>query len=294
MLSRRQIREAVLQFLYSFDLEGGADPVGMRDAFWEFATESDRKMLLTATVRAVKHLAHGRKDRQVLLESRSEKAREDFSNRPEAVSLFEQLERIQSLESNWSGIFGQLEKELRDVGDSSASRLELILGKLFQADHALEDSRQRFLQELEDVPTMEGRLEPVAAALRRLQRISDRIRMIENPEQFPEQTDLTRIRESKADLKQLCSRANQMIDGVLEKRGEIDEALAAVVDNYAPERLDPVDRAILRLSCYEADYAGTPAKVAINEAVELARRFGTTDSPRFVNGVLDRVLKTRI
>jgi N utilization substance protein B len=64
-----------------------------------------------------------------------------------------------------------------------------------------------------------------------------------------------------------------------------------VVDHYAPERIDPVDRAVLRLATHEILNAGTPHKVAINEAIELAKRFGTSDSGRFVNGVLDRIAR---
>jgi N utilization substance protein B len=81
------------------------------------------------------------------------------------------------------------------------------------------------------------------------------------------------------------------VDWILAKKESIDETLASVVDNYSPERIDPVDRAILRLATYELLHAGIPTKVAINEGIELAKRFGTTDSRRFVNGVLDKVAK---
>ena len=78
---------------------------------------------------------------------------------------------------------------------------------------------------------------------------------------------------------------------MLAHKEAINAALAEVVDNYAPERIDPVDRAILRLATHEILHAGTPVKVAINEAIELAKRFGTSDSGRFVNGVLDRIAR---
>jgi N utilization substance protein B len=60
--------------------------------------------------------------------------------------------------------------------------------------------------------------------------------------------------------------------------------------NWSLERISAVDRAILRLSAYEISKVGkvTPA-TAINEAVELAKRFGQAESPRFINGVLDNV-----
>ena len=152
-------------------------------------------------------------------------------------------------------------------------------------------SRQRFLEGIEDFPTLRGPLEAVAASLRRLQRISDRLRMVEDPAKFPEQADLAKLRESTASLRSLRQQADALVDALLSHKPAIDAMLAAVVENFAPERIDPVDRAVLRLGTYELLHTATPAKVVINEAIELARCFGTTDSHRFVNGVLDRIAK---
>jgi N utilization substance protein B len=115
--------------------------------------------------------------------------------------------------------------------------------------------------------------------------------MVEEPEKFPEQTDLARIRDFKAEIRELRRRADELVDAVLAGKEAIDAALAEVVDHYEPGRIDPVDRAILRLATHEILHSGTPVKVAINEAIELAKRFGTSDSRRFVNGVLDRIAK---
>lgn len=290
MLSRRQIREAVVQFLYGYDLEGGADPVGMRDAFWDFVTESDRQMLVVATFRTVKHLALGREDRIDLLDKRIAKIVREFSGREGAEVLMSGLERILELERSWSDLFVRLDKESRSGEGASVAVLENGLADLFRVDRALQEVRSAFCDSLEEAPAWRGRMEPVVAAIRRMQRISDRVRMLEDPERFPDQADLSKIRQSIVDLKELRECADRLIDGLMEKRSEMDARLAAVVENFSPERLNPVDRAILRLACYEAHYAGTPVKVAINEAIELARRFGTTDSPRFVNGVLDRLI----
>ena len=116
-------------------------------------------------------------------------------------------------------------------------------------------------------------------------------RMVEEPEKFPEQGDLTRLRESKAEIRALRKKSDELVDAILSRKEQIDGTLAAVVENFSPERIDPVDRAILRLGTYELLHAATPPKVAMNEAIELAKRFGTTDSRRFVNGVLDRIAK---
>ena len=83
-----------------------------------------------------------------------------------------------------------------------------------------------------------------------------------------------------------------MIDAIISTKADIDARLADIVENYSPQRIDPVDRAILRLAAFELMTGETPPKVALNEAIELAKRFGTSDSGRFVNGVLDRLAAT--
>lgn len=143
-----------------------------------------------------------------------------------------------------------------------------------------------------DFPSLNPHLEPVTASVRRLQRISDRVRMVEQPENFPEQTDLAKLRESKSEIAALRTRTDELVDAILAAKGEIDAKLATIVENFSPARIDPVDRAILRLGTYELIHTDTPPKAVINEAIELAKRFGTTDSGRFVNGILDKVAKS--
>jgi transcription antitermination factor NusB len=293
MPSRRHIREAVVQFLYCADLEGGANPAELRGPFWDFVTESDRRSLQLATFRTVHHLAHGREGRLVEFVERQTAASTLLSGWPEAEVLKLELKRITEMESGWSTTFAKLERLPKDDDDASvAENFSAALEKLFKLDRDLALARLRFLQGIEDFPALRGQLEAVAASVRRLQRISDRLRMVEEPEKFPEQTDLARLRDSKEEIRALRKKSDELVDLILAKKESIDQILANVVDNFAPERIDPVDRAILRLGTYELLHAGTPPKVAINEAIELAKRFGTTDSRRFVNGVLDKIAQS--
>jgi len=290
MPSRRQIREAAVQFLYCADLEGGADPAALRDPFWDFVTESDRRSLQIATFRTVHHLAEGRESRLVEFIERQAAAMKLLSAWPEAEPLKNTLQRIAELESGWSSALAQLERLPRDDDDASvAASFSAALERFFSNDRDLAAARGRFLDDIADFPKLRGPLEAVAASIRRLRRISDRLRMVEEPEKFPEQADLARLRDSKTAIRELRRRADELVDAVLAAKESIDRSLAEVVDHYAPERIDPVDRAVLRLATHEILHAGTPAKVAINEAIELAKRFGTSDSGRFVNGVLDRI-----
>ena len=86
----------------------------------------------------------------------------------------------------------------------------------------------------------------------------------------------------------------KLLDGVMAKRPELDLIIEKAAPEWPIDRISPVDRNILRLGLYEllfADRSEVPAKVAINEAIELAKQFGGDNSSRFVNGVLGAVYK---
>lgn len=85
-----------------------------------------------------------------------------------------------------------------------------------------------------------------------------------------------------------------LLRGVLEKRKDLDTIIEKAAPEWPIEKISPVDRSILRLGLYEllfADRNEVPAKVAINEAIELAKSFGGENSGRFINGVLGAVYK---
>ena len=292
MPSRRQIREVAVQFLYCFDLEGGGDPSGLRDPFWEFITESDRRNLLVATFRTVQHLANGRDMRLTEFVKRAETALPSLTALPAAEKLKATLTSLLAQESSWSIAFSSLSRIPKDGEDSIvAAGFEPALEHFFKTDRDLSFHRDQFLKNAIDFPQLKAQLEPVSASVRRLERISERLRMVENAENFPAQNDLSKIRESKAEIAELRKSTDLLVDTVLNHKQLIDEKLASIVENYTPERIDPVDRAVLRLGTYELLHTKTPSKVVINEAIELSKRFGTTDSKRFVNGLLDKVAK---
>ncbi len=86
-----------------------------------------------------------------------------------------------------------------------------------------------------------------------------------------------------------------LYDGVVNNLVEIDAKLTAAADNWRLVRMANVDRNVLRLGAYEVLHTetDTPAPVALDEAIELGRRYGSKDSPTFVNGVLDKINRTR-
>jgi N utilization substance protein B len=85
--------------------------------------------------------------------------------------------------------------------------------------------------------------------------------------------------------------AQELVLGVEAHRAEIDAGIAACARNWRIERMAAVDRNVLRLATWELLHTATPHSVVIDEAVDLAREFGSDASPAFVNGVLDALAR---
>jgi N utilization substance protein B len=86
--------------------------------------------------------------------------------------------------------------------------------------------------------------------------------------------------------------ASEWTRGTWENLAQCDELIAGATIKWQLSRLSPVDKSILRLAVYQLKFSpDIPAKVVINEAIELAKKFSTDKSPAFINGVLDAVLK---
>jgi len=84
--------------------------------------------------------------------------------------------------------------------------------------------------------------------------------------------------------------ADVLIQGVSEHTEDLDTRIRGALDKWSPERVGRVEWVVLRIALFEMMYQpDVPASVAIDEAIEVAKRFGAEDAPRFINGVLDRL-----
>jgi N utilization substance protein B len=87
-----------------------------------------------------------------------------------------------------------------------------------------------------------------------------------------------------------ASHAHRILTGVLERKEPIDEAIGGHADHWSVSRMNLIDRNILRIAAYELLFCDDiPLKVSINEAIELGKLYGTRDTKRFLNGILDRI-----
>lgn len=107
-----------------------------------------------------------------------------------------------------------------------------------------------------------------------------------------------RVARGEDDGEELTGAANEYFEtlfyAITERLKELDGLIEKYSDNWSVKRMTVVDRNVLRLAVYELNSSGdVPFKVVIDEAVELAKRFGTEESSAFVNGILDKVAKEK-
>ena len=104
-------------------------------------------------------------------------------------------------------------------------------------------------------------------------------------EQFDELLKERKIRNKKAEF------AKNLLRGVLEHQEEIDKIIKDHLIDWSFDRLDKIDKQILRVGVYELKYTDTPFQIVIDEAVKLAKNFSEDKAKSFINGILDRVAK---
>jgi len=104
-------------------------------------------------------------------------------------------------------------------------------------------------------------------------------------EQFDELLKEKKIKNQKAEF------AKKLLNGVLENQEEIDKIIKDHLIDWSFDRLDKVDKQILRVGVYELKHTDTPFQIVIDEAVKIAKNFSEDKAKGFINGILDRVAK---
>ncbi|MFK7910303.1 MAG: transcription antitermination factor NusB [Akkermansiaceae bacterium] len=286
MYNRRDIREAAVQFLYFADLESGPEASSMEDAFWEIIQEQGLRKLEQAKAKAVLHVAQGRIGRLDKLGKHSEILLPKLKAKRDSDQLVDALNQLLSEESRMNDTVDLLKanQQKKNREPSSASQTDAILA----TNSSLTRRRGEFLQLTEDFPQWKLEMEPIVAAISYLERVSERISAIEDPQSTV--GDFDHIRNSAKAIHSFREQTQKLVHGILDHKESIDKTLAGVIENYSPERVTPVDRAILRLATFEMTHCeDIPKAVSINEAIEISKRFSTTESSRFINGVLDAI-----
>jgi transcription antitermination protein NusB len=167
-------------------------------------------------------------------------------------------------------------ERIETPGSSRHQGREVALQVLYAVDLAGHTSPRRLAEALETIDDSEKVEEGVP-----------------RPKASPEDSDriFDRVAENFVVPKGALEFARELVSGVVARLPELDELVSLHARNWRVSRMAVVDRNVLRLGAHELRDTATPVAVVIDEAVDLARRFGSDRSPSFVNGVLDAIAK---
>ncbi|MDG2488025.1 MAG: transcription antitermination factor NusB [Roseibacillus sp.] len=284
---RRRMREAVVQFLYALQPSEPL-PESLDPSILHLLLESLRDKSTKARAKAILHLQQGR-----------DKHLESFDHILGPLDLIGSPDPSDDIEPHlkeWREAEERLQEHLEGIrrelnGNRESARLRESMSGAHQSNRASIAAADAATGSTPTLPALREAQELAVQLKNRIAPLFSRLSLALGNE-FTELPELRAVARAEKELAQTSSSIELYYGNLRGHLEKVDKELATVIDNYSPDRLDRVDRAILRLGGYELLFdPSIPNAVAINEAIELARAFGTTDSPSFINGVLDQVAK---
>ncbi len=292
MISRNQIRQTALLFIYSALItpDAGTPPEGL----WELLLEPFSSTYYHQRAKAVSaHLTRDYSDKLNLFVKRcketSEKLQDDALTQP----VRDRLQDILAKEGEFNAALLQMKKDLHAAPRNERGALADICVEVQNLNTTLLSLRSQLLHSLKDYPACKEIWAPLTAATNKLQEIGVRVDCIIHPEGNPFLPEVLQVIESGKDVQTLKEEAETLAAQTLSHKDALNRAIDATLENYSPERVAPMDRAVLLLAANELSHAkNLPTEVIISEAIRLARRYSTAKSVKFINGVLGKLATT--
>lgn len=293
MLSRNQIRQAALQYLYG--ASQSPEMTGEREeGLWDILMEPFRTDYCKLKAKALSgHLTRDYPDKLRLFITRARETAEKLRNDPLTLPVRDQLQDLLGKEGEFNAALLQLKKALHDDPSNDRQTLSAACDAIQELNTTLLQMRSRLLDAIKDFPAYGTIWQPLISACVKLQEINDRINCLIRPDGHPSLAEVKKVVEAGRDAEELYREAKTLGEETWSRREELDAVIDGTLENYSPERVGAMDRAILRLgACELLHRKDLPAPVIISEAIRLAERFSSADAPRFVNGVLAGIAKT--
>lgn len=290
MLSRNQIRQATLQYLYA----AAQTPETDREGIWDILMEPFRGGYCKLKAKAVSgHLTRDYPDKLRLFITRARETAEKLQHDPLTLPVRDLLQDMLTKEGEFNASLNRLKKALHEDPSNDRGGLSAACDTAQELNTALMQMRSRLQDMLKDFPAYNGIWPPLISSCNKLQEINDRINCLIHPDGRPSLVEIKKVVEAGQDAEELYREAKALGEKILLCQDELDAAINSTLENYSPERISTIDRAILRLGAYELLHRkDLAAPIVISEAIRLAERFSSAESPRFINGVLAGISKT--
>jgi len=282
-VSRRQVREATVQLIHSAqsnaDKEAG-DP-------WPLILAQPEAKVIRARARVLLHLQQNRPGRLKPILAQQVSAPPLLENFLDEKTSSRSLRNLLKAEETLPELFDLLRRQLKS--EKEPDTIAETLGRIGESNQASLDHGTSLESALGPVDACPQPLQELAKALIPLRETASLLRALLS-ESLPEVPEVEALAEAIVERDLLRKEAETLHQFVHSHLAETDDLIAAKLDNFAPDRLAMVDRAVLRIAVTELNHCpDIPPAVSINEAIEIARRFGGTESAGFVNGILDKL-----
>ena len=286
---RRQVREAAVQLLHALRgqelSEESEAAIDSRQNPWTLILAQSDEKILRLRAKALLHLQQNRAAKgEAIAKNGSQVATllKTFADEQQSATSYRALLKTEELVAENLDL---LRRQLKSSKDSST--LAETLNELRSHNESAHRTCGTLIEDLRETIELPTPLQATKKSLPILAESISTARSLfqSDPLSRSETAALHKALAEQASLKQAVSELYQLIASHLT---ETDSLLAEHLENFAPERLAQVDRAVLRLAVTELHHCSdVPHAVVINEAIEVARRFGGNESASFVNGVLD-------
>ncbi len=292
MISRNQIRQTALQFIYSALItpDAGTTPEGL----WELLLEPFSSTYYHQRAKAVSgHLTRDYSDKLNLFVKRCKETSEKLQSDALTLPVRDRLQDILAKEGEFNAALLQMKKDLHADPRNERGTLADICVEVQNLNTTLLNMRSQLLHSLKDYPACKEIWAPLTAATNKLQEIGVRVDCIIHPEGNASLPEALQVIESGKDVQTLKEEAETLATQTLSHKDALNRAIDATLENYSPERVAPMDRAVLLLAANELSNAkNLPTEVIVSEAIRLAKRYSTAESVKFINGVLGKLATT--
>ncbi len=293
MISRNQIRQTALQYLYSALItqgEGCSDP----DGLWEMLLEPFSSVYYKQRAKAVSgHQTRDYPAKQELFVNRAKETLEKLKDDAITLPVRDALQDILSKEGEFGIALVQLKKALHEDEKNERGTLASACETLQKLNTTLMHLRRQLLFSLNDYPACQAIWQPLTGAVNKLQDIGERLDCVIHPEGNAALPEVLQVVEAGKDMDELLAEAKKLATDTLLHRDELNAAIDATLENYSPERVSPMDRAVLLLAANELRYRNNLAtEIIVSEAIRLAKRYSSAESIKFVNGILGKLTLT--
>ena len=282
---RRLIREAAIQLLHSSIAQGekreeAGDP-------WPLILAQPRAKITRLRARAILHQQQNRPSRsKVVLTTRANTLTliQTFIDERKAQKFYRSL---CSVEESFPESFDLLRRQLKS--EKEPETIEATVERIQEQNTTALESLEALIEIFGPVDASPEPLRPLVKSLTPLRETAKTLKQLFSSTP-PDLRELESLHEAIAEHDSLKSEAEQLHNLTLEHLTSTDKLIADKLENFSPERLGQVDRNVLRVAATELHHCPEiPSAVSINEAIEIVRRFGDTESSSFVNGILDKL-----